>query len=223
MNLLECAVISDFDGTITELDSNDLLFKLLGNAENAQIEKDFHAGILSGRSAMERHFEILRISMEEYHAFLDANIRPDPAFGSFLRQIKACGLALFIVSAGFRQAIMRTLKQECLDCAGFYANDLAGAPYLMPVFAQSAPVCSESFGPCGNCKKACVAAIRKQTGKRIIYIGDGLTDRCAAHAADYLFAKNELAQYCRANGLPFIEYKDFSDIVKLFWKKQEQK
>ena len=44
INKKDLVVVSDFDGTITKKDSNDLLFKKLGGGANQKIEERFIAG-----------------------------------------------------------------------------------------------------------------------------------------------------------------------------------
>ena len=48
----------------------------------------------------------------------------------------------------------------------------------------------------------------------IICIGEGYSDRCAAKYADIVFAKDELAVYCRGEGIPFYEYTSFRQITE---------
>ncbi|MCL2827967.1 MAG: MtnX-like HAD-IB family phosphatase [Oscillospiraceae bacterium] len=217
LNEKKYVLVSDFDGTITLEDSNALLFQVCGNAENAQIEVDFIAGALSNREAMERHFDVMRITRREYDAFLDANIHIDPGFDAFLQQTKRYEVPLFIVSAGFRQGIERVLGAARLQGVEVFANDLLGGDHLKPVFATERPDCEKPVGPCGNCKRACLAAIQKRTGQPIVYIGDGLTDRCAMEAADLLFAKDALAAYCDVQGLAYTPFESFTDITNCLW------
>ncbi|MCL2033838.1 MAG: MtnX-like HAD-IB family phosphatase [Oscillospiraceae bacterium] len=215
MNRNQYAIVSDFDGTITCEDSNDLLFHLCGNAQNARIEKDFRSGALSTRIAMVQHFDIMHITLETYHSFLKANIRIDPGFDEFLNQVRKQDIDFFVVSAGYRQAIQHVLGEKRLRGVQIFANDLRGEEHLKPFFAHDGSVCTErATGPCGSCKKDCIETIRRQTNQSIIYIGDGLTDRCAVQKADLIFAKNDLARYCHANGLPYLPFESFADITR---------
>ena len=45
-----------------------------------------------------------------------------------------------------------------------------------------------------------------------VYIGDEISDGCAAGYADIVFAKKSLASYCWKNNITYFEYKDFRDI-----------
>jgi 2-hydroxy-3-keto-5-methylthiopentenyl-1-phosphate phosphatase len=48
---------------------------------------------------------------------------------------------------------------------------------------------------------------------RTVFIGDGYSDTCAAHEADLLFAKKDLALYCLEKHIPFTEYDTFDDVA----------
>ena len=47
----------------------------------------------------------------------------------------------------------------------------------------------------------------------MFYVGDGVTDLCPARKADLVFARSRLLEECRAEGLPHVELRDFSDVV----------
>ena len=208
-------IVSDFDGTITKEDSNALLAEVCGNAENAQIETNFLSGLISNREAFERHFEVMRITLQEYKDFIKTNIEMEPEFDAFLEQVQRRGIPFFIVSAGFRQAVEYVLGKERQRGVEVYANDLQGEPYITPIFATKKTSCDKPAGPCGNCKRDCLATIKQKSGKKILYIGDGITDRCAIENADILLAKDTLAKYCDAQGVPYTPYKNFADVTDL--------
>ena len=220
LDLSAYAVVSDFDGTITLEDTNDLLFITHGSPENAKIEKDFRAGLTSDREAMVRHFEVSRMTFGKYYSFLDSYVHIDCGFDEFLRRLRGQGLPLFIVSGGYAQGIRHVLGEERIQGVQIFANDLLeNGAHLTPSFATQSNVCTEPIGPCGNCKKICIDTIRRQTGKKILYIGDGLTDRCVTQKADLLFAKNNcaLAEHCRASGSPYVLFEGFADITDYLW------
>jgi len=215
----EFTLVMDFDGTITQQDSNDMLVRVLGNEVIEKIESEFVAGTLSNREASDLHFKEMLITLEEYQAFLDAHISIDPGFDKFLELARDREISLFIVSGGYHQAVEHILGNKRLQGVQVFANSLLGSPYLSISFGTTQPVCDKPFGPCGNCKRDCLASIRQMTDRKIIFVGDGLTDRCALEEADFVFAKDSLADYCNEHGLQYTSFKDFSDIIdNLGWR-----
>ncbi|MCL2574010.1 MAG: MtnX-like HAD-IB family phosphatase [Defluviitaleaceae bacterium] len=210
--LNEYVIVSDFDGTITQEDSNDVLVHTLGTLESMQIEADFIAGRIGNREAMARHFEAMSITAKQYKEFMITTIHLDSGFDDFLTYIRNRGIPFFVVSAGFRQGIECILGKSRLDGVQVFANVLSGNPYLKASPAHDEPLCDKTYGPCSICKKVCIDEIRQKTNKKIIYIGDGMTDRCVE--ADLLFAKHHLANHCEAHTLPYQPFETFDDITR---------
>jgi len=46
-----------------------------------------------------------------------------------------------------------------------------------------------------------------------IFVGDGLSDRYAVEYADLVFAKAELARFCRDNSIALVEYENLTDVA----------
>jgi 2-hydroxy-3-keto-5-methylthiopentenyl-1-phosphate phosphatase len=206
------AIISDFDGTISKQDTNDLLFRTFGNSHNEYIERLFIEGRIGTREGMLRHFRELRLSEEEYTDFILNNVEIDDGFKAFYTEAKEHDIPLIIVSAGFVNGILPLLDRESIKHPQVYANRLIfGEEKIEVDFAHDIDKCSSGFGPCGNCKLRYLEEFR-EAGKKVVFIGDGLTDRCIAGKADLVFAKDALAQYCLDIGIPYIGYRDFYDI-----------
>ena len=51
-------------------------------------------------------------------------------------------------------------------------------------------------------------------GENVVYVGDGYSDRCAAQAANRIFARDGLAAYLDEQGVAYERYDDFFDIAK---------
>ena len=66
-----------------------------------------------------------------------------------------------------------------------------------------------------------VAAVEIRAGFRgvverfrpLVYVGDGYSDRCAALAADRVFARGALAAYLSSYGAAFEPFEDFDDVA----------
>jgi SHS2 domain-containing protein len=51
--------------------------------------------------------------------------------------------------------------------------------------------------------------------RRVIYIGDGHSDRCPARHATTVFAKSHLAQILAAEGVPYREFENLSQVAAM--------
>src|SRR5438128_68142 len=49
-------------------------------------------------------------------------------------------------------------------------------------------------------------------GCEVVLVGDGLSDRCAAAAADQVLACGELLEWCRAQSIAATAFEDFADV-----------
>ena len=75
------------------------------------------------------------------------------------------------------------------------------------------PFIDKGCGRCGNCKRWHIDMLRKD-GDCIIYVGDGYSDRYAVNSADVVFAKGDLAEYCRKNNHDYLPFEDFYTVLK---------
>ena len=64
---------------------------------------------------------------------------------------------------------------------------------------------------CGTCKRDRVLAHRA-VGRRVVFIGDGESDRYAAGYSDVVFAKRSLVRICVEAGWPFERWTEFREI-----------
>ncbi len=67
-------------------------------------------------------------------------------------------------------------------------------------------------GPCPVCGDMCKRR-SLPAGRPLVYAGDGTSDRCAALAADRVFARDWLAAELERSGLPFEPFETMDDIA----------
>ena len=79
---------------------------------------------------------------------------------------------------------------------------------MTPEFPFADPACDD----CGNCKAQHVRRYQAQ-GCRVVLVGDGASDRHGALAADEVFARRGLRDWCRANGIAHTPFEDFRDVA----------
>ena len=69
-------------------------------------------------------------------------------------------------------------------------------------------------GTCGEpCKRADVTGAGSGSGE-IVYVGDGYSDRCAAQAANRVFARDGLAGYLDEQGVAYEPFDDLHDVTR---------
>jgi 2-hydroxy-3-keto-5-methylthiopentenyl-1-phosphate phosphatase len=65
-----------------------------------------------------------------------------------------------------------------------------------------------SCATCGEpCKRGSLA------GEPYVYVGDGYSDRCAALAAERVFARDALAVYLDEHGVEYAPFDDLRDVA----------
>jgi 2-hydroxy-3-keto-5-methylthiopentenyl-1-phosphate phosphatase len=66
---------------------------------------------------------------------------------------------------------------------------------------------------CGICK---AAIVDDGDSKRTVFVADGSTDRYGAEAADIVFARRRLLDYCRRAGIPCFPFEEFGPVTEQF-------
>jgi 2,3-diketo-5-methylthio-1-phosphopentane phosphatase len=202
------AVFVDFDGTITDVDTFDALVRAVaGDAAWEAIDGPLVAGRITLREALARQAAAVGLSRAETLAFMEANARVDPAFGPFVAAVRAHGGAIRVVSSGIAPVIHDALARAGVE-VDVIANDV---DFAAGGWTMSFVDASDN----GHDKAAHVRAARA-SGRRTVYIGDGISDFAAALEADVRFAKKgrALEAYCRARGVACEPFESFSTIER---------
>ncbi|MFW5890951.1 MAG: MtnX-like HAD-IB family phosphatase [bacterium] len=212
-------ILCDFDGTITKKDVNDTLFNVFGDNKNHKIEKKYINNKISEKEALKKHYSNLVINEEEFLDYILNNFKIDRYFPSFLRFIKNKELNFVIVSGGFLNYIRPLFNKYNIDIDfEIYANKLIFRNNKIKTdFLHDIKSCHQDFGVCGNCKYK-IAKKYKNMFDQLIYIGDGMTDRCVVELADFLYVKNNsyLENYCNKKGIKHITFTSFLDLYHMF-------
>ena len=200
-------VVCDFDGTVCRVDiCNEFLDHFAGDWE--AIDRAYAAGEVGSRAAYGRIAPLIRTSRPPVLDFILKHERLDPFFPEFLNFCRGRRIDLKIVSDGLDACIEAILGKHGLDVE-YFSNRLFFREDDRIEF--DFPPASEECGRCGTCKRSLLSRFRADYD-RIIYIGDGHSDICAARTADQIFAKGILYEKCIENGTPCLFYDDFGDI-----------
>jgi 2-hydroxy-3-keto-5-methylthiopentenyl-1-phosphate phosphatase len=205
---LSRALVVDFDGTVTETDLLDTIASTFGDPTVYQeVEDGLHEGRLTLREVITREFEPVRKPLDDVVRWELANVRIRPGFNELVGLARERGWRVVVVSSGFHELIEPILEREGVEVE-LHANRVDPRPDGWRVLWQY----DESCDSCGeSCKRSVVQEIAGDG--EIVYIGDGISDRCAAEASDRVFATRGLARYLDERGIPFEHFDDFHSIT----------
>jgi 2-hydroxy-3-keto-5-methylthiopentenyl-1-phosphate phosphatase len=200
------AVIVDFDGTACLHDVGvDLLERFGARSDTlAEVDRAFDAGEVGLRDVLVAEAASLRGNDEELIGFALEHCPLDPTFAPFAAWLASADLPLIVVSDGFGLHVRPLLAAAGLGHLPVVTNDWDGGRLA---FSAAHPTCVG----CGTCKKQAVERARETHGA-VAFVGDGVSDRFGARYADVTFAKDELAEHCRGQSIPFLPYEHFDDI-----------
>jgi 2-hydroxy-3-keto-5-methylthiopentenyl-1-phosphate phosphatase len=203
-------ILCDFDGTVSLQDMGYLILTQFSSGDWEQIDRQFCEGKIGSKEAYSRIAKILRGNEEGILNFVKAHSEIDPYFKDFYQYCRDKSIDVKIISDGFDFYIKPILEQYRLSEIPFYSN---GSHFLRDKEMNVLfPYLNEDCGLCGTCKKRLVQIHRKLYDS-ILFIGNGLSDRCAAQEADFVFAKDSLYPYCIDREITCHFFHDFHDIL----------
>jgi len=202
-------IFVDFDGTITEEDILDQIAQIFGDpGVYAEVDAGLDDARLTLHEVLRREFEPVRAPLDEVVAWVLEHATVRPGFAELVELAESRGWRLVILSSGFRELIEPVLERERLGGLELLANAVAPDPTGWRVSFRDETSCDVCGQPC---KRATVAT---EGGEgRIVYVGDGVSDRCGAEASDLVFARRGLEVYLDGRGHPFEHFDDFFQIA----------
>ena len=170
----------------------------------AEVETGLDGGRLPLRDVITREFEPVTAPLEEVVAWALEEARIRPGFADFVRRAQAEGWGVHVVSSGFEELIRPLLEREGVEVE-LHANRVDARSDGWSVEWRYPDDCDE----CGeSCKRSLLPP------GEVVYVGDGYSDRCAALAADRVFATSGLARYLTEQDAAFEAFSDFDDIAR---------
>lgn len=203
-------VLCDFDGTISLQDIGYVMVNRFSSGDWEAIDRDFCEGKIGSKEAYSRIAKILRGDEKTVLSFIKNHSKIDPHFLSFYRYCRKKNIDVKIISDGLDFYIKPVLETHHLQEIPYYAN---GGHFVRGEGMDiSFPHSNEDCGLCGTCKKKILQAHRLQYDS-ILFIGNGLSDRCAAQEADFVFAKGSLYDYCNDQDITCHFFQTFQEIL----------
>ena len=192
-------LILDWDGTVTVRDTLWMLLERFGDRAVFERMEQGLGTAYSHREVMEAEMATITAPLEEAVAFLVAEAEIRRGFRTLAERFHP-----LVLSSSFHETIEPVLAREGVEVE-LVANRIDAKPDGWRVlWADDAP-CPE----CGElCKRRALPR-----GRPLVYVGDGYSDRCAALAADRVFARGALAAYLSSRGAAFEPFEDFDDVA----------
>ncbi len=215
-------VMSDFDGTITKRDTGWVVFDELGLDAAWDWEYRWRDCEISSMECLTGQWDLVDLPPDEMLALVD-RLEIDERFPEFVQRARAVGAEVVVASDGLSFYLDRLMEQMGFEiCEGDPDPDDPGeciARYVntaeltdegvMITFPHKNVDCEQ----CGNCKSGHLARLKLKY-ERVIYIGDGYSDRCPAMQADIVFAKDHLARLMDEKGIEYEDFETFGDVIE---------
>ncbi len=193
-------LVLDWDGTITERDTLHMVLAEFGDTERVDAaDAALHRGEITLEQEIRRQFSTVTAPVVEVAAWVVENARIRPGFAELVAEQRP-----LVVSSGFHELIEPVLALEGV-VVDLHANRIEERTDGWRVIWRYPEGCDE----CGqSCKRSVLPP------GRVVYVGDGYSDRCAALAADRVFATRGLARYLTERGVAFEPFSDLHTVSR---------
>ncbi|HET8605542.1 MAG TPA: HAD-IB family phosphatase [Gaiellaceae bacterium] len=193
-------LVLDWDGTCTVRDTLWMVLERFGDrAIFERVESELRAGTMSYREIMEAEMATVGAPLAEVNAFLAREARIRPGLHELAERRPPV-----VLSSGFYELIEPLLARERVE-ADLVANRIDPR-------ADGWRIRWRDPEPCAVCGDLCKR--RSLPEPPFAYVGDGYSDRCAAAAADRVFARDSLADWLDEHGLPYERFDDLYDVAR---------
>jgi 2,3-diketo-5-methylthio-1-phosphopentane phosphatase len=206
--MIDWHIVCDFDGTITRTDVIDSILQRFADPSWEAIENAWLAGDIGSRECLSRQLSLVKATPTELLGLFDS-IEIDPQFPDFVDQVIGLGASFEVVSDGIEQAIARILARHYVSLLPILANRLRQVDHShwRIDFPHASDACRAVAGNC-KCRST-------PMGRRVLVIGDGQSDICVATTADFVFAKDRLAEHCERNNIAYARFDSFAELPAL--------
>ena len=204
----------DFDNTISLIDVWDSLAERFSSEDWEQTIKDYDEHRISSHEFNLRMLGTLQGDPDEVRSFI-MKIGIDPGFERFVKLARERDREIILVSDGYDFYIDIILERAGLGDLPYFSNHMEweqdGVRWNFPHYL---PDCERNMA---NCK--CQHMRLEKNDLCRVYIGDGVSDICAAEKSDCIYAKNELRRYFEETNRPHKSFETFNDIIPLEFPK----
>jgi 2,3-diketo-5-methylthio-1-phosphopentane phosphatase len=206
----KATLVSDFDGTIVNVDTAQVALDLYADPKWKRIEEALERGEVSFEGSLRQEFAMIKVSQETILEQLDRVTALRPNFAQLVNYCMSNDIQFIVASGGFDFCIQHFLNRDgwlkfikiCAPKSQFTKNGYA------LTFPQKITPSSINF-------KDDLVRCEKMKGNRVFFVGNGLGDYPAAKESDFAFAikASRLADLCRGGNVSHKEIDDFQEVV----------
>ena len=191
-------LVLDWDGTVTERDTLHMTIERFGDLQVFRRMERRIGRELTLNEVIGIEMATISTPIGEVVDWLLDSVTVRPGFAELVSAHEP-----LIVSAGFRELIEPVLAREGV-VARLVANTLLPGPDGWRAAFLERDACTVCGEPC---KRVALA-----DDGPFVYVGDGISDRCASLAAERVFARSGLARYLTTQGVAFEPFESMHDI-----------
>ena len=207
MGKYRLALLCDFDGTVTKGDVGFRIYTRFGDERWEEINKRWRRGEISSKECLIGEYSLIDASEDEVRDYV-MGMEIDSGFADLVNTCRENDIPIAVVSDGFDFYIHAILEKYGFSGVDAFCNRMWFNGRKVEL---AFPFYEQGCGKCGNCKTLHVRKLRDEN-KKVIYVGDGLSDKFASRASDVIFAKDELMEYLESNGIEFNRFSCLSDV-----------
>jgi 2-hydroxy-3-keto-5-methylthiopentenyl-1-phosphate phosphatase len=176
-----------------------MIIEEFGDPEIFELTEREFGSTMSLHEAIAVEMATVTLPLDDAVDWVREHVAVRPGFRRFAEEHRPV-----ILSSGFVELIEPVLEREGVTLE-VHANRLdVRADGWLPVWRDDAQ--------CAECGEACKRG-GLPTGSPVVYVGDGVSDHCAALAADRVFARDKLVRYLERKGVPFEPFEDFVQLA----------
>lgn len=184
-----------------------VIFDAFADSTWRDIDDEWIRGEIPTSERARRQFALVTVREPEFLRLIEEHA-VDPAFPALVADLRAHGNPVQVVSDGFDAYVKPMLTHAGLSDLPLQSNRLFFRNGSIKLeFPHERP----GHDPRGGWKAGPVKALQAE-GWSVAYAGDGMSDWAAARAADLLFARSQLADRCKQDGIPYHAFGDMRDV-----------
>ena len=199
----------DFDDTITVGNVSASIRSAFGPDNWQEMEDEYVAGKLSVEESNIRQFGLVTASREEIEEFVRGDVVIRYAFDEFVDYCLGEDVRLVVVSSGLDIYVNTTIDTLGFDHLEVHAGATEVTPQGLRVSYSDPAGAAITVG-----FKDSYVSHFKAEGHTVVYIGDGQSDHGPAALADYVIARDGLADQMDSLGMPYYQFENFDEVGK---------